>query len=131
MASVYMLKGAVVTGNVVANPGETHSVGLTLALQLISNGQARFSSVAASQHLRNTDLASITSLTGDGLASLDTVEIAGETTGKDLRIYLSSETNPRTYRITAKGSYTPDGDTIISPPDFDSVANNRVLLRTQ
>lgn len=131
MASVFMLKGAVVTGNVVANPGETHTVTLPLALQLIANGQARYASVPASQALRNTDLSTITTLTGAGLTSLDTIEIAGELTGRELRVYLASETNPRTYRIVPKGSYTPDGDTVISPPDYDTATNNRVLLRTQ
>jgi len=46
-------------------------------------------------------------------------------------VKLTAEAAPRYYLVVNKTSETADGDTVISPPDYDAVGNNKYLVRIQ
>jgi len=65
----------------------------------------------------------ITSLTGGLSTSLDSVYIAQYPVGAILQIQVNGAPNPISMAQKVQSTATPDGISIIRPPDYDPVTN--------
>lgn len=131
MAGITFTRGAFVAGTKYS-PGDTATVALSLAKQLIGENTAKFTNAAATAPLpkQSQFLEAVTALTGDAPTGLNGYLVEGVDAGRSFQVKLATETAPRTYVVIAKNGETPDADSIIEPPDFHASSNNKLLLRT-
>lgn len=110
--------------------GDVVTVTFEHARRLTLDGGAFWSTLTSTQEFSNANWQSITSLTGAGLASLDSVLLRSAKIGDELVVYLTVDAGaPRRYRVVASGVLVANADSIISPPDFDATANDKYLLQ--
>lgn len=131
MAGITLTRGVRIAGTSYS-PGDTATVSLVVAHQLIGEGSAKFSNAAVTRMLPKQSgfLEAVSALTGDAPTGLNGYLVEGVDTGRSFQVKLSTETAPRTYVVIAKNGESPDADSIIEPPDFDADTNNKLLLRT-
>lgn len=135
MSQITFLENTLVAGIDYA-PGDTLELILSESRGLIGTGNARFTNgwpvrIAPFTGAGPLFMPSITALTGGGEAGLDCLLLADVPIGAILLVAITGETAPRMYRAIAKSGESPNGDSIVEPPDFDADENNKLWLRVQ